>query len=99
MIKLLPKNKHVVIQIIQDDDKVGGGLLFAPSNSVKQYKLAKVIEYDPSIEMSDLRNGAIILYDSLGEISHRVENNTYTTVKAVNIIAIVERDFTVPITA
>lgn len=90
-LKLLPKNKYAWIRVIDEDQKVAGGLLYAPGNVDKQYRLAEVLGIDSDCQESKgVSVGDKILYDALGAVSHRMGNSTYTTVKVVNILAVIE---------
>jgi hypothetical protein len=59
---------------------------------VKQYKLATVEALCSTVDLPGLKVGSTILYDSLGEVSHRVGNQGFSTVKSVNVIAIVSQE-------
>jgi co-chaperonin GroES (HSP10) len=90
MVELKPMNKNVVIQAIKTDEKVGGGLLYAPANALeRQHKTGKIIAFAPCEETRELKTGDVVLYDSIGSVDHRVGNQMFTTVKALNIIAVV----------
>jgi co-chaperonin GroES (HSP10) len=87
---LKPMNKYLVIKAIKEDEKVGGGLLYAPGSALeKQHKTGKIVAIAPCDEAKDLNEGDVVLYDSIGSVDHRVGNQMFTTVKVLNVIAIV----------
>lgn len=91
MVELVPMNKHIVIKAIKEDEKVGGGLLYAPSNALeRQHKTGKVLAIAPCEEAGNLKVGDIVLYDSIGSVDHRVGNQGFTTVRVLNVIAVVK---------
>jgi len=91
MVELKPMNKHIVIQAIKQDEKVGGGLLYAPSNALeRQHKTGKVLAIAPCEEAGDLKVGDLVLYDSIGAVDHRVGNQGFTTVRVLNVIAVIK---------
>jgi co-chaperonin GroES (HSP10) len=91
MVELKPMNKHIVIQAIKQDEKVGGGLLYAPSNALeKQHKTGKVLAIASCDEAADLKVGDLVLYDSIGSVDHRVGNQMFTTVKVMNVLAVIK---------
>lgn len=90
MVELIPMNKHIVIKPIAADEKVGGGLLYAPSNALeRQHKTGKVLAIAKCDEAGDLQVGDLVLYDSIGSVDHRVGNQMFTTVKVLNVIAVI----------
>lgn len=91
MIELKPMNKHIVIQAVKSDEKVGGGLLYAPGNALeRQHKTGKVLAIAACDEAGDLKVGDLVLYDSVGSVEHRVGNQMFTTVRVLNVIAVVQ---------
>jgi len=90
MFELKPMNKYVVIKTIEPDQKVAGGLLYAPGNVSNQYQLAKVLAVSSCHETECLEVGDTILYDTLGAVNHRIGGQTFTTVKAANILGVVK---------
>ncbi len=91
MVELKPMNKYLVIKAIKEDEKVGGGLLYAPANALeKQHKTGKIVAIAPCEEAKDLHTGDIVLYDSIGSVDHRIGNQMFTTVRVLNVIAIVK---------
>ena len=91
MVELKPMNKHIVIQAIKQDEKVGGGLLYAPGNALeRQHKTGKVLAIAPCEEAGDLKVGDLVLYDSIGSVDHRVGNQGFTTVRVLNVIAVIK---------
>ena len=96
--ELKPMNKHIVLDPIAEDEKVAGGLLYRPSNTLeKQHRLAKVVAVSQCDELGDLKVGDTVLYDAIGSVSHRVANQSFTTVRILNVIAIV-REHVLPVT-
>jgi co-chaperonin GroES (HSP10) len=90
VVELKPMNKYLVIKAIKEDEKVGGGLLYAPGSALeKQHKTGKIVAIAPCDEAKDLNEGDVVLYDSIGSVDHRVGNQMFTTVKVLNVIAIV----------
>ncbi len=90
MFELKPMNKHIIIDPVAEDEKVAGGLLYRPSNSLeKQHRMAKVLAVSQCDELGDLKVGDRVLYDAIGSVSHRVGNQSFTSVRVLNVIAIV----------
>lgn len=91
MVELKPMNKYLVIKSIKEDEKVGGGLLYAPGSALeKQHKTGKIVAIAECDEAKCLHVGDVVLYDSIGSVDHRVGNQMFTTVKILNVIAVVE---------
>jgi co-chaperonin GroES (HSP10) len=90
VVELKPMNKYLVIKAIKEDEKVGGGLLYAPGSALEKHKTGKIVAIAPCDEAKDLHTGDIVLYDSIGSVDHRIGNQMFTTVKVLNIIAIVK---------
>lgn len=91
MVELKPMNKHIVIQAVKSDEKVGGGLLYAPGSALQtQHRTAKIIALAPCDEAKDLHVGDLVLYDTIGSVDHRVGNQMFTTVKVMNVIAVIK---------
>lgn len=96
MLELKPLNKYIVIKVIAQSEKIGEGLLYAPGNALAaQYRMATVIAVSECDETTGLEAGQTILYDTIGEVNHRVGKQTITTVLARNVIGIVN-DIEVP---
>jgi co-chaperonin GroES (HSP10) len=89
--ELLPRNKHIVVENVKTDEKIGSGVLFAPGNMTNVYKIAKVIAVASCDETKEIQPGDNVLYDSIGAVDHRVGNQTITTVKALNVIGVVRQ--------
>lgn len=89
-IELKPMNKHVVLQDLEEDGKLGEGILFAVGNSSKQYKSAIVLDFAACDEAKGLSKGCHVLYDTVGAVTHTVKGQKFTTVKVLNIIAMIE---------
>lgn len=90
-----PMNKYLVIDPIKEDERVGGGLLFAPGNALeKQYRMARIVAKDECDEAKGLSVGDVVLYDAIGAVNHRVANQSFTTVKVLNVLAIVKAEET-----
>lgn len=81
---LQPVNKYIVIETLDDGDKVGS--LYLPGNTSNQYRMAKVVAVSDCDECKYLEVGDTILYDTLGAVSHRVGNSSIQTVKALNVL-------------
>lgn len=88
---LKPMNKYVVIEPIDEPTKTAGGL-FMPGNVTNQYRSAKLIALSECDEARGMNVGDIVLYDTLGAISHRIGNQTITTVKVLNILGVVGQE-------
>jgi co-chaperonin GroES (HSP10) len=92
MVELRPMNKYLVIDPIAEDEKIAGGLLYRPGNALeKQFRMAKVLAKDECEEARGISVGATILYDAIGSVSHRVGNQSFTTVRVLNVLAVVEQ--------
>lgn len=90
MIELKPLNKYLVIDAIKEDQKIGS--LYIPGNSLeKQYRLAKVIAKDDCEEAKSIDVGDTVLYDAIGMVTHRINDKSYSTVKALNVIGVVKQ--------
>lgn len=90
MLELKPMNKYLVIDPIKEDERVAGGLLYAPGNALeKQYRMGKVLAKDDCDEAKAIEVGSTVLYDAIGSVSHRIGNRSLTTVKVLNVLAIV----------
>lgn len=87
MFELKPMNKHVWIETITSENKVGS--LYVVSHSQNSYLLGRVLGFAECDETKNLKIGDTVLYDSLGAVSHRLGKQSLTTVKALNIIAVV----------
>ena len=87
MFELKPMNKYVWIDPITAENKVGE--IFIVSHSQNSYQLGKIRAVAECDETKGLVPGSVVLYDSLGAMSHRVGNQSMTTVKAMNIVGIV----------
>jgi len=91
VVELKPMNKYLVIQAIKEDEKVGGGLLYAPGSALeKQHKTGKIIAIAACDEAGDLKVGDVVLYDSIGSVDHRVGKQMFTTVRVLNVLAVVK---------
>lgn len=91
MVELKPMNKYIVVKAMKEDEKVGSGLLYAPGNALeRQHKMGVVTAIAPCEEAGDLKVGDMILYDSIGSVEHRVGNQMFTTVRVLNVLAIVQ---------
>jgi co-chaperonin GroES (HSP10) len=90
MFELRPMNKHIIIDPIAEDEKIAGGLLYRPGSALgQQHRMATVVAVSKCEELGDIRVGDRVLYDTIGSISHRVGNQSFTSVKVLNVIAIV----------
>ena len=90
MFELKPMNKHIIIDPIAEDEKIAGGLLYRPGSALgQQHRMATVVAVSKCEELGDIRVGDRVLYDTIGSISHRVGNQSFTSVKVLNVIAIV----------
>lgn len=87
MVELLPKNKYVWLQPIDEAQKVGS--IYMPGNVSNMYRLAKVMGIAECDEAKNIAVGDTVLYDTVGAVEHRIGNRMYTTVKVMNIIAVV----------
>lgn len=87
--ELLPKNKHIVVENVKTDEKVGSGILYAPGNITNVYKVARVVAVHQCPESEGINPGDSVLYDSIGAVDHRVGNQTITTVKVLNVIGVI----------
>lgn len=90
MYELKPMNKYVWLEPITAENKVGS--LYVVSHSQNSFQLGTVRAFAECDETKGLTRGATVLYDSLGAQSHRVGNQSITTVKAVNILGIVVKE-------
>jgi co-chaperonin GroES (HSP10) len=91
LFELRPMNKHMVIEAIKADEKVGEGILFAPGNALeKQYRLGRITALAECDESKGLSVGMTVLYDSIGAVDHRVGKQGFTTVKVLNVVGIVQ---------
>ncbi len=86
--ELKPLNKYIVIEPIDEADKVGS--IYVPGNVTNSYRMARVIAVSKCDETEGMTAGSKVLYDTLGEIRHRVGNQTFITVKAVNVIGLLK---------
>lgn len=90
MVELKPMNKYIVIKPMAADEKVGGGILYAPGNALeRQHKTGTVVAIAACEEAGDLKVGDVVLYDSIGSVEHRIGNQMFTTVKVLNVLAVV----------
>lgn len=91
MFDLVPLNKHIVLDPIKDDEKVGKeGIIIAPGNALeKQYRLARIVAKHDCDEARHLTVGDTVLYDAIGAVTHRIGKQSFTTVKALNVLGIV----------
>lgn len=89
--ELVPMNKYVVIKPRAEDEKVGReGLIYRPASALeKQHRMGEVIAFDECDEARKLHVGATVIYDAIGSVEHRVGNDMLTTVKVLNVIAVV----------
>ena len=91
MLKLEPKNKYAWIRTIDEDQKVG--TLYVPGNVSNSYRLAEVLALDSDCpEAKGISVGDRVLYDTIGSVAHRIGNSTYTTVRVLNILAVVRTE-------
>lgn len=90
MYRLRPQNKYVWIEPITAENKIGS--LYVVSHSQNSYLLGKIKAFSHCDETKDLKEGDLVLYDSIGAVGHRLGTQTLTTVKAVNILAVVENE-------
>jgi co-chaperonin GroES (HSP10) len=91
MYELVPLNKYVVIKPQQEDEKVGSGILYRPGSALeKQHRMGQIVSFDECDESKKLTVGATVIYDSIGAVEHRVGNQMFTTVRVLNIIALVK---------
>jgi co-chaperonin GroES (HSP10) len=93
MYELKPMNKHVWLEPITQENKVG--TLYIVSHSQNSFQLGRIKAFADCDETKGLNVDDVVLYDSLGSYNHRVGNQSLTTVKALNIVAIV-RDTSEP---
>lgn len=90
MLQLQPKNKYVWIEPIDEPNKVAGGLLYAPGNVTNQYRIAKLLAFDGDCpEAKGYEVGQTVLYDTVGAVEHKFGPQRLTTMKIMNILAIV----------
>lgn len=90
MYDLIPKNKYAWIKNIDAADKIGS--LYVPGSTSNQYRLATIQAFDEECgESKGLEVGQTVLYDTIGAVDHRIGNAMYTTVKVLNIVAIVKQ--------
>jgi co-chaperonin GroES (HSP10) len=88
---LEPKNKHIVIKAIGNSDKVG--TLYIPSTANHgTYGQAQVIAVASDCDPAPCAVGDTIIYDTIGSVDHRVGNQGFTTVKALNVVAVVKQE-------
>ncbi len=91
MVELKPMNKNIVIQALKQDERIGSGILIAPGNALeRQHKTGRVLAIAPCEEAGDLKVGDLVLYDSIGAVDHRVGNQGFTTVRVLNVIAVIK---------
>ena len=91
MFELKPMNKYVWVEPITAENKVGSLYVVSHSNS---YQLGKIRAAADCDETKGLFPGCTVLYDSLGAVTHRVGNQSITTVKALNIVGVVSEGTT-----
>lgn len=90
MYDLIPKNKYAWIKNIDQADKVGS--LYVPGSTTNQYRMATLLAFDDECsESKGLEVNQTVLYDTIGAVDHRIGNAMYTTVKLLNIIAVVQQ--------
>lgn len=87
MIELRPMNKYLVIQEVKQDTKMSNGL-YMPGNVSSQYGTAKVLAIAECDEAKGLAVGDTVLYDTIGAVSHRVGNQSLTTIKVMNVLGV-----------
>lgn len=92
MFYLVPMNKYLVIEPVEADERVGKeGIIIAPGNALeKQFRLARIAAKDDCDEAKGLNVGDMVLYDHIGAVTHRVGKQGFTTVKVLNVLAVVE---------
>lgn len=92
MFYLVPMNKYLVLDPIKEDEKVGKeGIIIAPGNALeKQFRLARIAAKDNCDEANGLEVGDTVLYDHIGAVTHRVGKQSFTTVRALNVLAVVK---------
>lgn len=81
-------NKYVWIEPITAENKVGS--LFVVNHSQNSYQLGVIMAVADCAETEGLRTGSTVLYDTLGSVVHRVGKQSITTVKAANILGVIE---------
>lgn len=87
MYEIEPLNRYVWIEPITQENKVGS--LFIVSHSQNSYQLGRVKAFADCDDCRGLTVGCVVLYDSLGQVTHRLGNESLTTVKAVNILGVI----------
>lgn len=87
--QVIPKNKWIVIQPQEESGTAGTIILVGGVNG--SYKLAKVtaVPY-PKVEEADYGPGDTIVYDSLGVVEVRINEQKVFFVKAVNVLGVVK---------
>lgn len=90
MFEIKPRNKYLVIEMVKEDEKVGSGILFAPGNALeKQHKVGRVVAVAECEEAEKIHPGDTILYDAIGAVTHRIGNQSFTTVKVLNVLGVI----------
>lgn len=91
--KLEPRNKYAWIKNLDTAEKIG--ILYAPGNVSNQYRLATLKAFDSDCpEAKGYEVGQTVLYDTIGAVEHRIGNEMFTTVKILNIVAVVNSEAT-----
>ena len=88
MSKLYPVNGWVVVEPFSSEEKQGS--LYLPGNAKEVYKLGKVIAKSSHKDSFEVEEGDTVLYDSIGTVSVRIENNVYTMIKNVEVLSVVK---------
>lgn len=95
MVDLYPMNKNIVVKNIDEENKTETGIIMSVRND-KQYRTAIVVSVADCDETKNLKPNDVVLYDTIGAVDHRIGNQMFTTVRALNVVAlVVKREETV----
>jgi co-chaperonin GroES (HSP10) len=90
--KLRPVRQWVTVQPIEVQ-KVG--ILYAPESSQAQYRRGRIVDVPlkTTEETEGYKTGDVVVYDSVGAIQLRINNNTFHALKGREIVGVLE-DYT-----
>lgn len=87
--RLVPVRQWITVEPFEVN-KVG--MLYAPETATAQYRRGRVVDVPakPTEETEGLTPGDVVVYDAVGAISFRVNNQTFHALKGREVVGILE---------
>lgn len=87
--KLVPVRQWITVEPFEVN-KVG--ILYAPESATAQYRRGRVVEVPvkPTEETEGFKPGDVVVYDAVGAIQLRINNQTFHALKGREVVGILE---------